>query len=66
MQYSFGLPGPFIWTFHIVFGILLAIIGFRLLNNKPVGQIVALFLIVLGILAMAYHSHIWYTRLEKS
>ena len=60
IMYHFGIPGVAIWLFHIIVGLVVAFIGYQILNNKPVPQFIAIIFIVLGSLAVVYHSHIWY------
>lgn len=58
--YSFNLPGPLVWTFHICYGMFLAYIGYKLLNKEPITQFSVLTLIITGVLAILYHSHLFY------
>lgn len=60
MEYSFGLPGIFVWVFHILAGIFLIYLGNELLNNRQIDSRLAIVLIVVGSLAAAYHSHLLY------
>ncbi len=60
MDYSFGVPGKVVWTVHIIVGLFLFWVGYRLLNNQPVDQKVALILVILGPIVAAYHSHLFY------
>lgn len=60
MQYSFGIPGHMIWITHIIIGFILAYIGFVLLNGKHISQIFIVGLIVIGSLAILYHTHLFY------
>lgn len=62
MEYSYGIPGKFIWSMHIVIGLLLFYVGYRALNGWPVSQILALLLVVLGSLAILYHGHLFYVK----
>ena len=62
-NYHFGLPGHLIWILHIILGLLITYIGYRTLNNKNINQILALILIVMGVLAIVYHAHIWFTHI---
>lgn len=59
-MYHFGIPGIFVWITHILMGIFLVYIGYKVLNNKPISQINSLVLIILGVLAILYHLHLWY------
>ena len=58
-MYHFNIPGRFIWTFHIILGIILTYLGYITLNDRPLTQSMSLFLILSGILAIIYHLHIW-------
>ena len=58
MKYSFGVPDWFIWIFHIIIGIGLVYIGYKSLNDEKLNQIESLILIIIGILAALYHTHI--------
>lgn len=61
-EYHFKVPGWMIWIFHIVFGMFLTYVGYQVLNNKPVHEFIALALIVIGVMAMTYHAHIWFVN----
>ena len=60
VSYSFGIPGPLLWTTHIIIGLLLIYIGYTLLNNGKIGQLLTILLIVLGSVALLYHGHLFY------
>jgi hypothetical protein len=60
MAYSFGMPGPVIWTFHILIGLTLLYIGYSILNHQEVSKYLAIFLIVLGCAAPLYHAYLFY------
>lgn len=60
INYSFGVPSPAIWIFHIIIGFFLAYIGYMLLNNKQISQLFIIELIVLGVFASLYHAHLYY------
>lgn len=64
MEYSFGIPGNAIWLTHIIIGIILTYIGYMALNHQPVGQLQSLFLIMLGLGATFYHSHLMYLNFK--
>jgi hypothetical protein len=67
VNYGFGLPGPLIWTAHIIFGLFFIYVGYSTLNKKAIPQIVSIITIVLGMLAVLYHTHYWYyeKKVEK-
>ncbi len=61
-EYSFGIPGNLLWTGHIIMGTLLFYIGYQLLNDNMPKQWIAILLLVLGALAIAYHGHLMYVN----
>lgn len=60
MNYSFGIPGQLIWSVHIIIGLLLALLGYALLNQWEIPQLISIGLIVLGTTAAFYHLHLWW------
>jgi len=69
MVYAYGLPGPVVWTSHILIGALVAFIGYDLLMDKGMIQWsvdrvrnAALTAVVLGVVMLLYHSHLWIFR----
>lgn len=64
-MYSFGLKGVFIWISHILMGIYLSVFGYLVLNKKEIPQIMTLIMINLGILALLYHTHLWFYWTKK-
>jgi len=62
MAYAYGLSYGVVATVHVLVGLFLAWLGYQLLNKKPVGQPVAVTLIVLGALVSLYHVHLWWSR----
>jgi len=58
--YSFGVPGIAVWTSHLLIGAFLVYIGWTLNKGRPLNKNFAIALIVLGALAMLYHSHLVY------
>jgi len=65
MLYSFEVPGFIIWISHISIGIFLMYVGYMLLNNQSVNQMTTLIVMMLGVLALAYHSHLMYVNWNK-
>lgn len=57
--YHFGIPGPLIWAFHILFGIFIFYLGYQALSAKKMSKASAVLLIVLGSMAALYHVHLW-------
>ena len=66
--YSFGISGLVIWLFHIIIGIFLFYSGFQLMTKKSLNDLSITGLIVLGALAVTYHTHLllYNTFLKKS
>lgn len=58
--YSFGIPGTFIWALHIIIGIILAYLGYNILNQQPINNNIGILLLIVGASAIFYHSHLWY------
>jgi len=63
--YNYGIKAELIWTSHIFMGIFFVILGYQLLNNKKINQILSIILINLGVIAILYHSHIWFNHTNK-
>jgi uncharacterized membrane protein len=59
-MYSFGIPGYVVWIMHILIGIFLAYIGYALLNDKKIAQPFIIGLMVVGVMVVLYHSHLFY------
>jgi disulfide bond formation protein DsbB len=60
--YHFGVPCNTVWLSHILMGILFTYIGYLIIEGKKVNKWIAILLIVIGILAALYHSHLWYNE----
>lgn len=60
MAYSFGVPGPIIWTTHVLIGLYFIYLGNKILDDLEM-KIHGIILIVLGFLMILYHIHIYYT-----
>lgn len=58
--YHFGVPSVAVWTSHILIGLFLAYVGYNMIENKKLPKYVPITLIVLGVLALLYHAHLWY------
>ena len=58
--YHYGVPAKLIWIQHILFGLFFIYLGYRLLENKPINKYISILLIVMGVMAILYHSHLWY------
>ena len=59
-NYSFGIPGPVIWTLHLLIAAFLIYIGYNILYHKTLNTNWGLLLLILGTLAGFYHAHLWY------
>lgn len=60
LTYSFAVPGYAIWGFHIIIGLFFVYLGYLLLNKRKISQLVSISLIIIGVLASAYHTHLLY------
>lgn len=60
MTYSFGVPAPAVWTSHILIGLFLFYVGYTLYNEGKINRNLVIVLMVLGVLALLYHSHLAY------
>ena len=58
--YSFGVSGNMIWLAHICIGLFLAYLGYNIYNQQEINGNVGVALVVLGVMAMFYHLHLWY------
>lgn len=65
MQYSYGVPGPVIWTLHVLIGLLLLYVGHKTLNNQPINQMISVILMILGTLVILYHGHLAYMNYKQ-
>lgn len=66
MAYSFGIPGYVIWSFHLIMGSFLAYVGYQMTQNedKPIRPLFSTIILVLGVLSVLYHGHIWLVDLN--
>jgi hypothetical protein len=60
-SYHYNVSGPVIWSMHIILGLFLIYFGYASLKNKTFPDWIYIGLIVLGVIAILYHSHIWIT-----
>ncbi len=58
-SYHYGLSGPVVWSLHIIFGIFFIYLGYASLKNVRMPDYVYIGIIVIGVIAILYHSHIW-------
>jgi hypothetical protein len=65
-KYNFGVPCTTIWLSHILMGIFFTYVGYLLIEGKRVNKWIAILLIIIGILATLYHSHLWYSKTTKN
>ena len=59
--YHYGLSGPIIWGMHIIFGLFLIYFGYVSFKNVRMPDYIYIGLIVIGSIAILYHTHIWLT-----
>jgi hypothetical protein len=60
--YHYGIPTTWIWSFHILMGLLFIYLGYLIIEEKKVNKWLAITIIVLGVLAALYHAHLWYAN----
>lgn len=65
-NYHYGVSGPVIWISHIVLGLFLAYFGYASLKNERFPDWIYIALIVIGVMALLYHSHIWITDKDEN
>jgi len=65
-MYHFGVSGIVIWLSHILMGSFFAYVGYLTLNKKEIPQIVSLVLIILGVLGLLYHLHLWVYKSHRN
>ena len=61
--YHFNVPGWLIWTSHILMGLFFIFVGYALLINKRLPPYISVTVLVLGVLALLYHAHIYYIEI---
>lgn len=64
-SYHYGLSGPVVWGAHIIFGLFLTYFGYASLKNTRMPDYVYIGIIVIGVLALLYHTHIWLTDKDE-
>lgn len=64
MMYSNYIPGEAIWSFHIFMGIYLIYLA-KQIQERKVPPSTTLVLYTLGILALMYHMHLWWSNYYK-
>jgi hypothetical protein len=57
--YHFGVPEWVVWFSHIVMGAFFVYVGYALVLRQKLPTYVAITVLVLGVLAILYHGHIW-------
>jgi len=57
--YHFGVPEWIVWLSNIMIGAFLVYVGYALVLRQRIPLTAALALLVLGVLAILYHGHIW-------
>ena len=62
-MYHFNVPGEVIWTIHILIGFYFVYLGYKSIDNKPIGKISGIILLVMGCIMALYQGHIWLLNL---
>ena len=60
--YSLGVPGPVIWIWHILVGLVLLYVGYNLLNDRPIPTALIYAFLIVGPAAIVYHSYLYYAN----
>jgi uncharacterized membrane protein YukC len=47
-------------------GIFFAYIGYLMIEGKKIDKWISISLVVIGVLALLYHSHLWYSKSKKN
>ena len=63
--YHFNVPCSAVWASHIIMGIFFTYIGYLLIEGKKVNRWLSISLIVIGVLAALYHTHLWYSEKKE-
>jgi hypothetical protein len=58
--YHFGVPAKLVWTSHVLMGLFFLYLGYLLIEKKPISKYISISIIILGVLAVLYHSHLYY------
>lgn len=64
--YHSSVPPKFIWIFHIIIGIIIFYVGYKLTNEVPINKNLASLLQVIGALGAFYHFHIFLKNKSKN
>ncbi len=64
-SYHYGISGPVIWLSHIIIGLFLTYFGYVSMKNVKLPDYVYISVIVIGVLAILYHTHIWITDKDE-
>jgi len=60
--YHFKVPAVWVWISHIVIGLLLMYVAYLIVENKPINKYIGILLLLIGVIAILYHAHIWYVE----
>jgi len=63
--YHYDVPKNLVWVAHIVIGLVIAYIGYLIINDRPIDKNYATALQVIGVIAALYHAHLWYSHRNK-
>jgi multidrug transporter EmrE-like cation transporter len=64
--YNNDIPCSVIYSSHILMGIFFAYIGYLMIEGKKIDKWISISLVVIGVLALLYHSHLWYSKSKKN
>lgn len=64
-SYNFGVPCTAVWLSHILMGAFFTYVGYLLIEGKKVNKWIAILLVIIGVLAALYHSHLWYSKKQN-
>ena len=65
-DYKFGVSGVLVWSFHMIIGIFFVYVGYAIFLHKRMPPYISVSVIVLGVLAFLYHTHLWYNSTQKN
>ena len=60
--YNYNVPCVLIWIYHILIGLFLIYLGYLVVEKKNINKYVGITLFVIGVLAILYNLHLWYTK----
>lgn len=63
--YHFGVPAVLVWVSHIIIGALMIYLAYLIIEKKPIDKWVGILVLLIGVIAIIYHAHIWYVERTK-